>query len=419
MKSSLFNTFLKVTRESTVIYNALADKTVICKGDINALNLLSLPESLRAKLEKEGFIVPKEKDEYDYYVTEARKAEDDNKSFHLLINPTLNCNFRCWYCYESHIPSQMSEDVIKRVTKFIDRLYAEGRDLTLSFFGGEPLLYYREVMLPILKYAKAEAEKNSCRFNANMTSNGYLLSADRVEELLNHNFTGGQITLDGDKETHNSVRFHKLGADTFTKIMNNIHLMVKAGMTVTLRINCTHENLGSVLRIPEAFEHFTDEEKKRIRTDLHIVWQEGDSSNLYLKLDKAVEIFNENGMPTAKMEFRGFCYGDKRNSCVINYNGDLFKCTAVDFHNTQRDGYLSADGKLIWENDSLEKRMASKFTNTLCKTCRIMPLCHGGCSKQSLSSQNYCMHNQSEEEKDAVVMNRILYNSLTNTAQAL
>lgn len=419
MKSSLFNTFLKVTKDSTVIYNAFADKTVICKGDINAFNLLSQPEQLRAKLEKKGFIVPKEKDEYDYYVTEARKAEDGQMSFHLLINPTLNCNFRCWYCYESHIPSQMSEDVIERVLKFIDKIYAEGRNLTISFFGGEPLLYYRQVMIPILKYAHTEAENKSCRFNANMTSNGYLLNKERVGELLDYNFTGGQITLDGDKDTHNSVRFHKPGADTYTKIVNNIRLMVKAGMTVTLRINCTHSNFESVLRIPESFENFTDDEKKRVRADLHIVWQEDDSTSLYSKLDEAVEIFNANGLPTAKMEFSGFCYGDKRNSCVINYNGDLFKCTAVDFHNTQRDGYLSADGDLIWENDSLEKRMASKFTNPLCKTCRIMPLCHGGCSKQSLSSQNYCLHNQSDEEKDAVVMNRILYNSLTNPTQAL
>lgn len=107
------------------------------------------------------------------------------------------------------------------------------------------------------------------------------------------------------------------------------------------------------------------------------------------------------------------------NSCVINYNGDIFKCTAIDFHKTQRDGYLSAEGKLIWENDSLEKRMSSKFTNTACRTCRIMPLCHGGCSGKSLVSKDYCLHNQSDEEKDSVVSNRILFNSLTHSVQPI
>lgn len=313
----------------------------------------------------------------------------------------------------------MSEEIIVRVKKLIDNIYAEGRNLTISFFGGEPLLYYKQVMIPILKHAYSEAIENGCRFDANMTSNGYLLTNDRIKELSLYNFTGGQITLDGDQETHNSVRFHKPGADTFTRIVENIHLMTKVGMSVTLRINCTHDNLESVLRIPEAFSHFSSEEKSQVRTDLHIVWQEGNYTDLYQRMDNAVEIFNANDMPTAKMEFRGFCYGDKRNSCVVNYNGDLFKCTAVDFHKTPRDGYLSAEGKLIWENNSLEKRMASKFTNTACRTCRIMPLCHGGCSKQSLMSKNYCLHNQSEEEKDSVVTNRILFNSLTNKAQPL
>lgn len=381
MKSSLYNTFLKVTQDSTVIYNAIEDKTIICRGNINAENILLQNEKLLNKFETEGFIVPKDKDEHQAYVSKAREAEDDDKSFHLLINPTLNCNFRCWYCYESHVPSQMSSNIIKRVKKLIKQLYREGRNLTISFFGGEPMLYYEEVMLPILKYAYMEAFNHSCNFNANMTSNGYLLTHKRIREMSLYNFSGGQITLDGDKDKHNSIRFHKLGTDTFSTIVKNIHLMVKAGMTITLRINCTHDNLNSIEHIPNAFKNFTNDEKSRIRADLHIVWQEGDQSNLYNRMDTAVEIFNNNNIPTAKMDFRGFCYGDKRNSCVINYNGDLYKCTAIDFHQTIRDGFLSPEGELVWENNSLEKRMSSKFTNRQCETCRIMPLCHGGCSK--------------------------------------
>lgn len=100
-------------------------------------------------------------------------------------------------------------------------------------------------------------------------------------------------------------------------------------------------------------------------------------------------------------------------------SGDLYKCSAVDFHNTPRDGYISEEGELIWENDSLEKRMASKFTNLFCKTCRIMPLCHGGCSKHSLLSNAYCINNQSEEKKDYIVINRILHNSRINKAQPI
>lgn len=158
MKSSLYNTFLSITERTTVIYNALEDKTFILKGNICVDNILSQPSNIRAKLENQGFIVPAEKDEYKSYVDKARQAEDDSKSFHLLINPTLNCNFSCWYCYESHIPSKMPEEVIEKIEKLIDNIYSEGRNLTISFFGGEPMLYYDQVMLPILKYAQREAK---------------------------------------------------------------------------------------------------------------------------------------------------------------------------------------------------------------------------------------------------------------------
>ena len=53
----------------------------------------------------------------------------------------------------------------------------------------------------------------------------------------------------------------------------------------------------------------------------------------------------------------------KRNSAVINYNGDIFKCTARDFTTVQRAGYLSDEGELVWENDYLNRRMNAKFNN--------------------------------------------------------
>ena len=65
-----------------------------------------------------------------------------------------------------------------------------------------------------------------------------------------------------------------------------------------------------------------------------------------------------------------------------------------------------------------ESALIGGSADSICEICHIMPLCHGGCSKQSMLSRNYCLH-QSDEEKDSVVMNRILFNSLTNNVQPL
>lgn len=79
-----------------------------------------------------------------------------------------------------------------------------------------------------------------------------------------------------------------------------------------------------------------------------------------------------------------FCYADKRNSAVINYNGDIYKCTARDFKRENRLGYITEEGQLIWENNSLENRMNSKFKNKPCLLCSILPICNGGCTQHAL-----------------------------------
>lgn len=32
-----------------------------------------------------------------------------NNTYRMTIMPTLNCNLRCWYCYEKHIHSRMTD----------------------------------------------------------------------------------------------------------------------------------------------------------------------------------------------------------------------------------------------------------------------------------------------------------------------
>ncbi len=103
------------------------------------------------------------------------------------------------------------------------------------------------------------------------------------------------------------------------------------------------------------------------------------------------------------------CYADKVNSAVINYNGDVYKCTARDFLKDQREGFINEEGKLVWENGNLERRMSSKFQNPPCLRCKILPICNGGCSQHALenSGKAYCVFDGIELEKDKVVESKI------------
>lgn len=105
---------------------------------------------------------------------------------------------------------------------------------------------------------------------------------------------------------------------------------------------------------------------------------------------------------------RNSCYGDKKNSLLLNYNGDVYKCTALNFYKTPRDGFLTDAGEIVWENDSLNIRMDAKFKNPPCLDCRILPICNGGCSQKALEykGKGYCILSFNEQKKDEAILER-------------
>jgi uncharacterized protein len=65
----------------------------------------------------------------------------DTTRLGLTICPTLKCNFRCPYCFESSQgdPTMMSDRTIDRLIEFI-RNYHDVQHLSLAWYGGEPLI---------------------------------------------------------------------------------------------------------------------------------------------------------------------------------------------------------------------------------------------------------------------------------------
>uniref|UniRef100_UPI003AF1ACCC radical SAM protein n=1 Tax=Holdemanella sp. TaxID=1971762 RepID=UPI003AF1ACCC len=156
MKDSIFNSKLWLSENILAIYNSLTDKVIVASKNIIDINDLShSPQQLLQKLASNGFVVEDDYDETSNYIRYVKEIENDTTNAHLIINPTINCNFHCWYCYETHSKSIMTQEIIDRLKKLIARIFSENRRLQISFFGGEPLLYYTKVMLPILEYTKS------------------------------------------------------------------------------------------------------------------------------------------------------------------------------------------------------------------------------------------------------------------------
>lgn len=407
MKPSIFNSFIQISDKIGVVYNSLLDKAVFSNATmlIKAIQKSSYSDRLSEEINNTLF-VDNDVDEYSIYLQEMLSAEKEGSSYHLIINPTLECIFNCWYCYEAHPKGRIGNLVLDRICKLIQNLSEVYQNLTISFFGGEPLMCYKSAILPIVRYAHSLFSRNGKSFNFNMTTNGFLLFEERIMTMKRYGFTGAQITIDGDRNNHNNIRYLKSGYPSYDRIINNIKILAENGCSVIVRLNCTHDNIGGFNSLSDSLNDLDPLVRNHITIDCHIVWQEKNKDDLQTKMHGLVAHLVENGFKANKMDFRQFCYADKRSQCVINYNGDIFKCTAVDFKNVQRDGFLSDQGEIVWENNSLEHRMSAKQKNMKCKSCRILPLCHGGCSTKALSSEDYCLY-PTDNMKNQVVINRL------------
>ena len=67
------------------------------------------------------------------------------------------------------------------------------------------------------------------------------------------------------------------------------------------------------------------------------------------------------------------CYADYKSSIIINYNGDIFKCTARSFNHHERIGILENDGN-ITETERAKLYNINRF-RPQCRSCKLLPIC--------------------------------------------
>ncbi|WP_413666692.1 radical SAM protein [Mucilaginibacter sp. Mucisp86] len=369
-------------------------------------------------LKTEEYLIDSNIDEVQKVKDLVKQVDENISSFLLTINPTMNCNFKCWYCYETHIKkSSLHVDMVDKIGYFIEKTVRkpEMQFFNVSFFGGEPLLYFERDVVPVIVKLKQECVAHSVDYAVSFTTNGYLVDDDFIAFFKHNGIVPGlQITLDGYKEKHDEVRYVSATKGSYDVIINNIKKLLLNKFPVRLRVNYTSLNIEDAYKIAEEFKDIPlDIKKEFLLMDYHRVWQDSKVDDIGRTVDKNIDMIKKEGIQVKHMSpnnVRDSCYADKRNSATINYNGDLFKCTARDFTTAKRAGYLSDEGDLIWEDDYLEKRMNVKFNNKPCLTCRLMPICNGGCSQhalEALGEKEYCVYYGDDSLKDDVVRTKI------------
>ena len=197
--------------------------------------------TLRDQLVFLGFLIGENFNEIEFLKLKNRIARYGNKGLGLAILPTLDCNFVCPYCYQSHVNKRMGYDVQQGIVKYVSKMMVSKSKLVVDWFGGEPLLEISQIKEFSSKFMQI-CEKNRARYTASITTNGYLLSKQMAHELSQIGVENVQVTIDGPPDIHNKRRILRDGRPTFDVILKNLGEATKYIPTVIVRVNIDKAN---------------------------------------------------------------------------------------------------------------------------------------------------------------------------------
>lgn len=304
--------------------------------------------------------------------------------FFLTIQPTLDCNFRCVYCYEDHKNEYMSELTEDRIISYINNISKKVKKIYIVWFGGEPLLA-TDTINRISQEAIKVCNDNCCKYESMIVTNGYLISENNINLLERNKITTAQITLDGTKNYHNEKRPLLNGDKTFEKILDNIFLLLKSNVRLILRFNIDINNIGN---ISEVFDLIDPQYRKNTVISICNLFQNNNCLNLYnLYLDalrKGYTIY-----PFPNKNYR--CDGYSNNSLTIQPNGNIVPCSILAEKGVSF-GKIIDNGNLKIENNSIYYKFKNYVvTNqSKCKECVKEPLCGGPCMYKNIIKSDVC-----------------------------
>ncbi len=158
---------------------------------------------------------------------------------------TNDCNLRCQHCYHNgegqkdHRQEKSNLMSLVEVKSMIDDLVNTSRrwDMIPRFHvsGGEPLM--RRDLLDILDYTQQK------EVSTRLLTNGTLITEEKARELKKRGIKRLQISIDGDKKRHNSVRQRPYA---FDRAMQGISNCKNEGIGVTISFTAMQSNKHSI-----------------------------------------------------------------------------------------------------------------------------------------------------------------------------
>lgn len=340
---------------------------------------------------------------------------------HFNINLTNQCNLRCYYCFTEHNPKNLSFQTMKDIVDFAYNQWIEKDKLedtlNFTFFGGEPLLRYNDIIVPSVEYIKNKFQENNIPDKYwpgfSITTNGTLLTEDKLQFFRKNNFSL-LLSIDGNKESQNLNRPKINGEGSFDDIVPIIPKLLELFPNTTFRSTVTpktvdkiidnyffaeDQNFNSYFLIPNECEPWTEEEKTMLTYQMGLMTEiiydsiSNKIAPLYFSpLMKAIENILIP-IPFTKSPHR--C-GLGTASVGVSVDGKLSGCQEYSTFIDDEDLFYIGnvyDG--IDENkhlNLLNKYLEKEHIQPINGDCNENCICYDICNRNVCPSKNYTLH---------------------------
>lgn len=316
---------------------------------------------------------------------------------------TNQCPLACKYCFHNQNVERMSYQTALDAAKFLIKNSKEtGFTPNITFFGGEPLLEWDSVIVPLTKYIREEYRQ---QFTLSITSNCILMTEDKLKFMKENNI-GLLFSIDGDKETQDINRPFHNGKGSFDVLKNKIPMILKYFPNMTFRAtihrptakNTFHnmkfaveQGYNNMFFIPNVFDEWTEEEKGILKEQLSLF---GDCFIENARQGRIIHLNNLDKIFPKILEIN-YAYKNKLDRPLLSHkcglgtgsgasispNGKIYACQEMITNDE-----LFEIGN-IYDGEDLEKRikLSSLFNSQKvygldnCKDCKFDKICDGAC----------------------------------------
>lgn len=389
-RESKYNHLIDFNGNKT-IYNAITKSSIKVTKDFDMQQLLVTTDvEIISTLKRIGMVVDKLPDELDtlHYLFQ-KNFFDGNKFLNIVLVPSLDCNFKCPYCFEKVNGTEKLfetnlNEYFSTLKLFAEKNFKNYETIEVSLFGGEPLLFSKQIF-DYFEYIEKELPNIS--YFSSIVTNGALLNTELVHKLMDYKCRSIQITIDGWKEVHDRNRIFKNGKESYNLLIKNINETVpilSENCQFNLRINL---NNVTVNEVKTTLSDINLKIRRRIKLLFRPIYntdsfKQTNTNKFYdLKpfLDMAIDMGFNIVRNTYYYQACESCSGS--NFFFIMPDLSLWKCiNDINFQNA-RIGKIDKDGFPQFDADKLVNwyTYSNCFSDEECKECKKLPDCYGGC----------------------------------------